>query len=297
MTWTFSDDFEDGDLAGWSNVGPAVTNSTAAAKNGTRGMRQAPDGTNNGIASLSDTTLPDGYTYADVSFWFQQNAHTSGNSPVVTIQNRAAVNNADLYVNYSADGRMWWDIVGTDNAETAGVVVLGEWHQWRIVVGFGAASWTMRVWRDGVPQPTVTSTGQTASDIKAIHFGGFATDPNVRYYDDISVTLTTTDPAPPTVSGTATLAASGAMVAAGLVRQQATTSLAAAGGLTAAALVRVRAAAALSAAGTLTARVGGEVSSGVMSAGSGRGPGMDAAARSGPRMRGQARTGVSMGES
>ncbi|MGI5418649.1 hypothetical protein [Actinomadura luteofluorescens] len=194
--YTFTATFEDGTLAGLANTTSAVTNSAAAAFSGTKGMRQAADGVNAGIASLSDGILPDGYLYADVSFRFRQVSHGSGNSPVVTIQNRAGSDHADLFVNYDAGGVWWWDLLGANSAQAP--FVLNRWYLVRVVAYFGGSTWRLRVWFDGSELPPVETTGKSPSDVRAIHFGGFGTDVNTRDYDDIAVTLSMTDPAQPT---------------------------------------------------------------------------------------------------
>lgn len=194
--YSFSKDFENGSFADMANTTPAVTATALAAHDGTLGMRQQCDGVNAGIASLSDTILPDGYPYADVRCWFRQRAHTSGNSSVITVQNRAGSDHADLYVNYDADSRLWWDLLSTDNAKTD--LVLNQWYFLRTVVFFGGTTWYQRVWLDDVEQAMIQTTGKTASDVRAIHFGGFSlTDLNTRDYDGLSVVLTDTDPTLP----------------------------------------------------------------------------------------------------
>lgn len=193
--YTFSDDFEDGDLAGWSNLSAAVTNTTAAAHTGTRGMRQVANGAQ-AVASLSDSTLPNGYPYARVDFWVRQVSHGSGNSSIITVQNRTGSDHFDVFVNYDADSRFWWDLLSSNTAQSPSAVVLGQWYRFIVVVFFGGTTWTARVWIDDVERPSIATVGKTSSDVRTIHVGGFGTDVNTRDYDDIAVTLSMTDPSP-----------------------------------------------------------------------------------------------------
>ncbi|MGH3095113.1 MAG: hypothetical protein ACRDMV_03835 [Streptosporangiales bacterium] len=197
-SYEYSDDFESGTISGWDNTTSVVTATADAAHGGSYGMRQAPDGSTAGIASLSNAMVPDGLRRAHLEFWWRQVDHTSGNSPVVTVQNRTGADHADLYVNYGADGHLWWDLVGTDNAETPGLVADGAWRFIEADVDFGSDPWTLRVSLDGVQQSMVTSPGKPASDVRAIHFGGFGSEVNTRDYDDIDVELYDS-PLPPLV--------------------------------------------------------------------------------------------------
>lgn len=193
MTYSFSDDFETGTLsATWSNETAAVSVTGSAAFAGSFGMRQAATTTLAGVASLSDATLPDGWDYADVTFRFRQVSHTTGNSPVITVQNRTGSDHFDLFVNYSADSKLWWDLLSSDNASAN--LTLNTWYKVRVVVFFGGSTWTARVWLDDVEQASISTTGKTASDVRTIHFGGFGPEENTRDYDNISVLLTDTDP-------------------------------------------------------------------------------------------------------
>ncbi|WP_433465697.1 hypothetical protein [Spirillospora sp. CA-128828] len=195
--YTFSDDFETGPPLGatWSNETAAVVVTPAAAFTGTYGVRQTATVSTAGVMSLSDTTLPDGYPYAMVECDVRQIAHTSGNSPWVTIQNRTGVDHADLFVNYTADGRLWWDINNANNAQAA--ITPGQYYHLRAVVYFGGTTWWLKVWLDGSEMPPVMTTGKTASDVRAIHFGGFGPEENTRDFDNVKVTLSMFDPSLP----------------------------------------------------------------------------------------------------
>ncbi|GAA2609645.1 hypothetical protein SMC26_39460 [Actinomadura fulvescens] len=190
--WSFADDFEDGNLTGWANTTPAVSVVAAAARTGALGMRQAANATQAGVASLNDATLPNGYAWADVRFDFRQVAHTSGNSPILTVQNRTGTDHADLFVNYNAGGVLGWDLTAV-SGKTASLD-LSVWRSYRVVVGFGANTWTMRLWIDGVEQTAAVATGKAPSDVQAMHFGGFGTDVNERHFDNIQVTLSEVNP-------------------------------------------------------------------------------------------------------
>lgn len=190
----FTENFETGELDGkWANVSVVTTVDAAAAHTGSFGMRQVADGTTQGVASLSDSFLPDGYAYADISFWFRNVSHTSGNSGLVTVENRTGSDHFNMFINYDADSKLWWDLNNQDNAQ--GDLAPDQWNKFRAVVFFGDTTWTARVWINDVEQTAIATSGKTPSDVRAIHVGRFGNDVNTRDFDDIKLTLSNTDPA------------------------------------------------------------------------------------------------------
>lgn len=189
MTFIFVDDFEAGSLSSdYANVsGSTVT--AEAAHSGGFGLQQVSTSEDNGNVSLSNTFLPDGYTYCFASFWHNHAAHTSGNSAVITVENRSGSDHFNMFVNHDADGKFWWDLANTDNGQSPDVVTVDKWYHIKLIVFFGDTTWTAQVWIDGVKQPPISTSGKTVSDVRAIHIGNFDTNTNTRYYDDIQIFL------------------------------------------------------------------------------------------------------------
>ncbi|GAA2298254.1 hypothetical protein GCM10010402_66060 [Actinomadura luteofluorescens] len=250
MAYTFADDFEAGTLGPtWSNATAAVTVTSSAAYAGTYGVRQAATPSNAGIMSLADATLPDGWTWADITFRCRQVSHTTANSPIITVQNRAGADHFDLFVNYSAGGVLWWDLLGANSASAP--FVLGQWYKIRCVVFFGGTTWTARVWVDDVEQTPIATTGKTASDVRAVHFGGFSSETNTRDFDDVSVLLTDTNPVPPP-SGTGSITATASLSSSGTKTGRGTGAVSAAAAVSGTGVKTGRGTGAITATATLT---------------------------------------------
>lgn len=130
--------------------------------------------------------------------WFKVGAHGADHSiGLLTIRNKAGVNNADLFIEAST-GRCRVDLLSSDKAVSPSRCDGGAWHLVEMRGDFGATTYTLE-WRlDGVAQPTIRSSGQPATTVSAFWVGDSNANKNyVLDVDDVALTVADTLPALP----------------------------------------------------------------------------------------------------
>jgi hypothetical protein len=124
--------------------------------------------------------------------WMRVVSWTPGESvDLFTIRNLQAKNNFDLFVDQPVR-TFRWDLYRGNTASATAPIALGQWHLVEARGSFATSTYVADVRIDGVPQTSITSTGQPPSAVRDIVLGpGATTKHNEVQYDDVRVEVAT----------------------------------------------------------------------------------------------------------
>jgi len=165
-------DAESGDLSAWA----ASSNTsvlTTAAYHGSYGY-QLDAALSAVYLNWNSTQVEQNHPWASVSMWFKVNSHGATNSTdLISLKTVTGVNNFDFFL--LPNDHLQWDLLSTDNAQTSYALNLNTWHLVEARVYYGGTTHTAQVQIDGVDQGSITSTEQTATDVKSLWIGSSLT--------------------------------------------------------------------------------------------------------------------------
>ena len=115
-------------------------------------------------------------------------AWTPGESvDLFTVRNLQATNNFDFFVDTPVR-TFRWDLFRGNTAITPDPISLGQWHLVEAKGSFATSTYVADVRIDGVPQPSITSTGQVPSAVKELILGSVGTTKTNRVqFDDVRI--------------------------------------------------------------------------------------------------------------
>lgn len=182
--------FENGNTTKWSDS-DGVTVSSLFARAGDVGARAVTTPLQGGYLCWDDSDVAQGRRYARIRGWVQVASALPGQSVgVLSVKNAAGEHHFDFFLDPSS-GKWRWDLWRGDHAFSTMDAEPGQWYYVEALVDFGGpagTTYTAQVRIDGVDQPTIVSTGQEGSTVRAAWFGGRQSGlTNTRLYDSLGL--------------------------------------------------------------------------------------------------------------
>ncbi len=158
----------------------------AAAKRGTLGLDiHAP-----GADAYASWDAGPNRGFWSFRAWMRVVSWTPGQSvDLFTVRNLPARNNFDFFVD-TPRRTFRWDLFRGDTANARAPIALGKWHLVEAKGSFATTTYVAYVRVDGVPQPSITSTGQVPSAVRDLVLGpGGTTKSNEVQFDDVRMAV------------------------------------------------------------------------------------------------------------
>ncbi len=158
----------------------------AAAKNGDFGL----DVHATGADAYASWDGGDNGGWWSFRAWMRVISWTPGQSvDLFTVRNQPAKNNFDFFVDTPVR-TFRWDLYRGDTAIEPGPITLGQWHLVEAKGSFASTTYVADVRVDGVPQASITSTGQVPSSVRDLVLGpGGTTKTNEVQFDDVRIAV------------------------------------------------------------------------------------------------------------
>ena len=188
---SLSTDFDDGTTTAFSSTSN-VSLSGAFARSGPYGARAVNTATRGGYLAWSSSRFRYGVRYGRITAWVKVVSHRTGESvDVLSLKNARGSRNFDFYRD-PGTGRWRYDLYRFDSELSTMTAVVGRWYLIEALVDFGGrggTAYTADLRINGIPQPSIESTGQVGTTVKSAWFGDPNPDHkhNVRYYDSLAV--------------------------------------------------------------------------------------------------------------
>lgn len=193
----FSDGFESGNFSNWgfsNTVGTTLSTVSGAAYTGSFGARVEATSTNS-VAQFGTGTgkwaQTNRYGVITLRVKFSSLTDTTTN-PILTFSN-VLNNSANFEMWVTATGTIKFDLLSSNSLDTGINVALNTWYTIEVRVDYGSTTYSAEVVINGVHQGSVSSTGQTATSVRAASIGNSLTG---RVYtmdvDDVKVWVSNT---------------------------------------------------------------------------------------------------------
>lgn len=181
---TFTFDGEAGMPAGITESANASV-AAASAKRGNGGLRIAAANAA-GYARWGTSTVPQGHGYASARTWVRVTSRGANESvDLLTVQNTQGIAHFDFFVN-GLTQRFQWDLWREDVDESSFTVVYDRWYLVEAQIEFDGTQHSAQVRIDGVPQGTITSTGDPSA-VRQFQLGTTVAKTHVQHYDDVEL--------------------------------------------------------------------------------------------------------------
>jgi hypothetical protein len=186
------DTFESGAPSGWSEFS-SVTVGGAYARSGSYGARAVSTQDKNGYLGWTRSRVTQGQRYARISGWIKLASFRSGETvSMLIVRNARGVNHFNMWRDRTT-GRLRYDLYRGDSARSTMRADVGRWYFIEVLVDYGenaSTTYTARVRVNGATQPTVRSTGQVGSTVRAAYFGDTVRGKtSTRHYDNLALTV------------------------------------------------------------------------------------------------------------
>ncbi len=180
-----TDNFESGQIRGWSSKAGATVSSVAAA-NGVFGA-EIRAARSPGYLEWGTDVVAQGRTFGSVRAYVQLVSRAGGESvDLITIKNDNLRSNFDFFVTGDSQ-RFKWDLYNANSEESAFTVKPGRWYLVEIQCEFAGTTYSAVVRIDGVSQGMITSSGQVPATVRSVWFGTNSSKTHVQRYDDVAL--------------------------------------------------------------------------------------------------------------
>lgn len=134
--------------------------------------------------------------YGRIAGWVKIDSYQPGETvAIMTLKNGNGFDHFDLFRD-KWSGKWRYDLSRSDSAMSTMEAETGRWYFIEVLVdfgGLGGSRYNAQVRIDGVNQPTIQSTLEVGTTVRAAWFGNYNADQtNTRHYDSLAVEVSDT---------------------------------------------------------------------------------------------------------
>jgi hypothetical protein len=184
------DGFESGTTTAWSATSH-ISVAGSYAETGSYGARATSTSSQTGYLTWSSSRIAQGQRYGRIRGWVKvESCNAYQSVDTFTLQNAYGSHHFDFFRD-SSTGKWKYDLFSANSATSTMTANIGQWFYVEALVDFGGVggtTYTANVRINGLAQPTIRSTSQVGTTVKAAWFGTYNVGKtNTRDYDELGV--------------------------------------------------------------------------------------------------------------